>query len=86
MNDQTCDNVNGTCMDGCNKGFKGELCKTGNNLKIEVEFNKKKHTILCKTNNYCYVNPVNKYYSHFLSVNLKTLYNFISLSDECAIL
>lgn len=41
LNDQTCDNVNGTCMDGCNKGFKGELCKTGNNLKNEVEFNKK---------------------------------------------
>lgn len=41
LNDQTCDNVNGTCMDGCNEGFKGKLCKTGNCLKIEVKFNKK---------------------------------------------
>lgn len=28
--DQICNNVNGTCMDGCNKGFKGNLCKKGN--------------------------------------------------------
>lgn len=28
--DQICNNVNGTCMAGCNKGFKGNLCKKGN--------------------------------------------------------
>lgn len=30
LTDQICNNVNGTCMDGCNKGFKGNLCKKGN--------------------------------------------------------
>lgn len=28
LNGETCDNVNGTCTDGCNEGFKGILCKT----------------------------------------------------------
>lgn len=28
--DQICNNVNGACMDSCNKGFKGNLCKKGN--------------------------------------------------------
>lgn len=27
--DQICNNVNGTCMDGCNKGLKRNLCKKG---------------------------------------------------------
>lgn len=24
-----CSNVNGTCLTGCDAGFKGDLCKTG---------------------------------------------------------
>lgn len=24
-----CSNVNGTCLSGCDAGFKGDLCKTG---------------------------------------------------------
>lgn len=27
LNNQTCDNVNGTCTRGCDEGFKGDLCK-----------------------------------------------------------
>lgn len=29
LGDETCYNVDGMCMDGCNEGFKGDLCKTG---------------------------------------------------------
>lgn len=29
LSDETCNNVDGMCMDGCNEGFKGDLCKTG---------------------------------------------------------
>lgn len=41
LDDQTCDRVNGTCLGGCHEGLKGELCKIGNCLKIELEFNNK---------------------------------------------
>lgn len=30
LDDRKCDNVDGTCIDGCNAGFKGDLCKRGN--------------------------------------------------------
>lgn len=28
LNNETCNNVNGTCTDGCTGGFKEDLCKT----------------------------------------------------------
>lgn len=28
LNNETCNNVNGTCTDGCTEGFKEDLCKT----------------------------------------------------------
>lgn len=29
LNNQTCNNVNGTCTYGCDEGFKEDDCKTG---------------------------------------------------------
>lgn len=29
LNKETCNNVNGTCTDGCSEGFTGDLCTTG---------------------------------------------------------
>lgn len=29
LNDQPCNNVDGFCRNGCAKGFKWDLCKTG---------------------------------------------------------
>lgn len=37
LNKETCNNVNGTCTDGCSEGFKGDLCKIGT-FKIETHF------------------------------------------------
>lgn len=34
LNDETCNNINGTCSDGCSEGFKGNLCITST---IETE-------------------------------------------------
>lgn len=28
LNKETCNNVNGTCTDGCSEGYKGNLCIT----------------------------------------------------------
>lgn len=36
-NNQTCNNVNGTCIDGCSEGFKGDFCITGT-VKKETRF------------------------------------------------
>lgn len=36
-NNQTCNNVNGTCIDGCSEGFKGDFCITGT-VKKEKRF------------------------------------------------
>lgn len=29
LNNDICDNINGTCTNGCNEGFKGDLCIRG---------------------------------------------------------
>lgn len=38
LDDKTCNNVNGTCTDGCKEGFKGGLCITSM-FKTEPQFN-----------------------------------------------
>lgn len=43
LNNETCNNINGTCTDGCSEGFKGDLCTTGT-VKIEPIF---KDSYLC---------------------------------------
>lgn len=43
LNNETCNNINGTCTDGCSEGFKGDLCIKGT-VKIEPIF---KDSYLC---------------------------------------
>lgn len=35
-NESQCSNVNGTCLTGCNAGFKGDLCKTRKYANIRM--------------------------------------------------
>lgn len=37
LENQTCDNVNGTCTNGCDEGFKDDFCKSGM-IELELGF------------------------------------------------
>lgn len=44
LNNEPCDNINGTCTYECKEGFKGDLCTTGT-IQLKQRF----HITLCQT-------------------------------------
>lgn len=77
LENQTCDNVNGTCTNGCDEGFKDDFCKSG---MIELELGFKNSSVFTSKERVVMIIIGGHYLlmSNFLTVFVQSYYNKIN--------
>ena len=70
-----CNHINGTCADGCNEGFKGQLCKTRTSTVFRIDRNCALYcTILQSDNSFnSYLNQHLLYFQLAVMANLEMI-------------